>query len=197
MERQILALVFLTYFAVAFVWPSVRVWRQTGLNPYVLPSTDDAHGFVTAGFRFVLVGLGLYVIVQAVWADADQQLGALDWLVHAGARVPGWTLLLTSLLWTVVAQAQMGKSWRIGIDQKNKTSLVTSGLFSMSRNPIFLGMRLSLLGLVLLRPNAITIAAALVADVLIQIQVRLEEDFLLKQHGAAYEEYMHKTRRWL
>lgn len=42
MERILLAVVFLAYFAVAFVWPTVRVWRQTGLNPYVLPSTDDA-----------------------------------------------------------------------------------------------------------------------------------------------------------
>ncbi|GIZ51907.1 methyltransferase family protein [Noviherbaspirillum aridicola] len=197
MDRSILAVLFLTYFGVAFVWPSVRVWRQTGLNPYVLPSSDDAYGFVTSGFRFVLVGLGLYVVVQAVWEDIDSLLGTLDWLAHSAARIAGWALLIASLVWTVIAQAQMGKSWRIGIDQKNRTSLVTAGLFAWSRNPIFLGMRLSLLGLVLLRPNVVTVAAAIAADVLIQIQVRLEEDFLLKQHGATYEEYVRKTRRWL
>jgi protein-S-isoprenylcysteine O-methyltransferase Ste14 len=197
MERILLALLFLTYFAVAFVWPSVRVWRQTGLNPYVLPSSDDAYGFVTSGFRFVLVGLGLYVVVQAFWADTDRMLGTLEWLAHSEARAVGWALLNASLVWTVIAQTQMGKSWRIGIDQKNRTNLVTSGLFAYSRNPIFLGMRISMLSLVLLRPNVVTVAAALAADVLIQIQVRLEEDFLMKQHDAKYQEYMNKTRRWL
>lgn len=197
MDRLLLALLFLAYFAVAFVWPTLRVWRQTGLNPYVLPSSDDAYGFVTSGFRFVLLGLGLYVVVQAVWEDTDRMLGTLEWMVHSTARVAGWALLIASLVWTVIAQTQMGKSWRIGIDQKNRTNLVTSGLFAYSRNPIFLGMRLSMLSLVLLRPNVLTVAAALAADVLIQIQVRLEEDFLLKQHGTKYEEYMRKTRRWL
>lgn len=145
----------------------------------------------------MLVGVALYVVVQAVWEDIDRVLGTLEWLAHSAARTAGWSLLIASLVWTVIAQIQMGKSWRIGIDQKNQTNLVTAGLFEHSRNPIFLGMRLSMLSLVLLRPNVVTVAAALVADVLIQIQVRLEEDFLLKQHGAKYEDYMRKTRRWL
>jgi protein-S-isoprenylcysteine O-methyltransferase Ste14 len=34
---------------------------------------------------------------------------------------------------------QMGDSWRIGIDQEQKTSLVRHGVFKLSRNPIFLG----------------------------------------------------------
>jgi len=31
----------------------------------------------------------------------------------------------------------MGLSWRIGIDEKNRSGLVTQGLFALSRNPIF------------------------------------------------------------
>jgi protein-S-isoprenylcysteine O-methyltransferase Ste14 len=31
----------------------------------------------------------------------------------------------------------MDNSWRIGIDEENKTGLVTKGIFSISRNPIF------------------------------------------------------------
>jgi protein-S-isoprenylcysteine O-methyltransferase Ste14 len=40
-------------------------------------------------------------------------------------------------------------SWRIGIDQSHRTNLVQSGVFSLSRNPIFLGMMLTLFGLFL------------------------------------------------
>lgn len=197
MEGPLLALLFLAYLAVAFVWPSVRVWRQTGLNPYVLPSTDDAYGFVTSGFRLVLAGLGLYLVAQAFRSDVDRLFGALEWMAHPTVRLAGWGLLIASLLWTVVAQSQMGRSWRIGIDHEHGTPLVTSGLFAWSRNPIFLGMRLSMLGLLLLRPNALTAAMIVAADVLMQMQVRLEEAFLLQRHGARYRDYMRKTRRWI
>ena len=43
-------------------------------------------------------------------------------------------------------RCQMGKSWRIGIDTENKTDLVEKGLFTVSRNPIFFGMRMALFG---------------------------------------------------
>lgn len=197
LQAWLLALLFLAYLAVAFVWPSLRVWRQTGINPYVLPSTDDAHGFVTAGFRFALAALGVYLIAQALRPDIDRLLGPLQWLAGPNMRLAGWGLMLGALCWTVLAQAQMGKSWRIGIDRRNGTALVTGGLFAISRNPIFLGMRLSLLGLVMLRPNALTTSIALAADLFIQFQVRLEEEFLAGRHGSRYEEYMAATRRWL
>jgi len=197
MERLLLALMFLAYISAAFVWPTVRVWRKTGLNPYVLPSSDDAYGFVTSGFRIVLLGLAAYVVAQVLWHDAELVLGTIPWLSSQSAKTAGWIGLGASLAWTVIAQYQMGLSWRIGIDENHRTDLVTSGVFAYSRNPIFLGMRFSLLSLVLLRPNVFTVAAAVAADVLIQVQVRLEEQFLAQQHGAKYSEYMRHTRRWL
>jgi protein-S-isoprenylcysteine O-methyltransferase Ste14 len=51
-----------------------------------------------------------------------------------------------------IAQYQMSNSWRIGIDEKNKTELVTKGIF-YSRNPIFLGMIISILGIFLILPT--------------------------------------------
>ncbi len=96
-------------------------------------------------------------------------------------------LLLTSLGWTLLAQAQMGESWRIFIDQEHRTSSVRSGIFGLSRNPIFLGMMLTLLGLFLAIPNTLTLLSFVMGVVLIQIQVRLEEKFLAKVHGVRRE----------
>lgn len=91
----------------------------------------------------------------------------------------------------------MGKSWRIGIDAGAAPPLVRTGLFAISRNPIFLGMRVSLLGLFLVLPNAVTLAVLLVAETLIQVQVRLEEEHLQRVHGTAYATYRRSARRWL
>ena len=106
-------------------------------------------------------------------------------------------LLLVAVVVVVTAQAQMGRSWRIGIDDEHTTALVTHGIFGRSRNPIFLGMRLMLVGLFLVIPEAATLVLWLVGDVLIRTQVYLEEEHLLRQHGEAYRAYQGRVRRWL
>ena len=61
----------------------------------------------------------------------------------------------------------------------------------------FLGMRLNLLGLFLVLPNAVTLVILVLGDVLIQIQVRLEEAYLSQVHGEQYQSYCQQVRRWL
>jgi protein-S-isoprenylcysteine O-methyltransferase Ste14 len=89
----------------------------------------------------------------------------------------------------------MKNSWRIGIDHDSKTELVTTGLFKYSRNPIFLGMLLSMVGLFFTTPNALTLIFLIVGYILIQIQIRLEEAYLEKDHGEVYKAYKKKVRR--
>ena len=118
-------------------------------------------------------------------------------LERTSVRLTGFILLLVSLVWTVVAQAQMGNSWRIGIDSEHRTELVQTGVFRLSRNPIFVGMMVTLLGLFLLIPNVGTLITLLVGIILIGIQVRLEEEYLTSTHGATYTEYRRNVRRWI
>jgi protein-S-isoprenylcysteine O-methyltransferase Ste14 len=92
----------------------------------------------------------------------------------------------------------MGSSWRIGVDQGERTDLVTRGLFRWSRNPIFLGMLMFWSGIAVMVPTLLTVAAAVIAFVGIEIQVRgVEEPYLLRNHGEAYREYASKTGRLL
>ena len=53
----------------------------------------------------------------------------------------------------------VGESWRIGIDEKHQTALVKTGVFGFSRNPIFLGMMITLAGVFLVIPNVLTLLA--------------------------------------
>jgi protein-S-isoprenylcysteine O-methyltransferase Ste14 len=196
--RQEFALLgyFLAYFLLAFVWRSVLVFRRTGVNPFLLPKNDDAHGYVGRAFRFVVAGYGVVVV-------ANLFSGSEKWLRHYApvdaslAVLAGWTLLLASLVWLLIAQAQMGSSWRIGIDSQHRTDLIRSGLFGLSRNPIFLAMRLNLLGFFLVLPCAATLALWVAGELLIQIQVRLEEQHLSSLHGLEYVAYCRNTRRWI
>ncbi len=58
-------------------------------------------------------------------------------------------------------------------------------------------MIITLLGVFLTILNALTLLFLILGFVLIQIQVRLEEEFLTKLHSTEYETFRRQVRRWL
>lgn len=198
MEKQlplILLLYFIVYFGIAFVLKTILVAKKIGKNPLVLPKDDSAFGLIGRYFKQCLILMFIYILTNAVipnWNNYDVYISVLlnPYLMYLGLFLLG-----VSLVWTIVAQIHMKDSWRIGIDNDKKSELITSGLFSVSRNPIFFGMILSLVGLFLCLPTLFSSLFLVLGYVLIQIQIRLEEDFLLKEHGDLYNNYLNKVRR--
>jgi protein-S-isoprenylcysteine O-methyltransferase Ste14 len=184
---------FLVFFAIALVLPTVRVWRQTGRNPVVLPQSDDVAGFVGKYFKLLIIFLGVYLLLGAL--NVVRIIGQIS--LPEYAWIVGWCVLSASIFWVVIAQFQMGGSWRVGIDTEMKTALVVHGLFQFSRNPIFLGMIMQLGGLFLAQPDAITFTILVTGYILISIQIRGEEQHLMDMHGITYREYCSKVRRWI
>jgi protein-S-isoprenylcysteine O-methyltransferase Ste14 len=195
--RTALLIYCIVVFIFAFALRSLLVYRRSGVNPLVLPSSDDAYGYVAFAFKVVIVGVGVVVIGLAIWPDSEIYFGRWTALSSPALAYVGWALLIASLIWLLIAQAQMGASWRIGIDAKRRTELVQRGLFTLSRNPIFLAMRLDLVGLFLVFPSAVTSALLVAGEILIQVQVRLEEQHLANLHGQVYDAYRARVRRWL
>jgi protein-S-isoprenylcysteine O-methyltransferase Ste14 len=188
-------LLFVLFVLLALLWPTWRLWRREGINPYVLPSGEGAEAYVGRGFRGVLLALMGVLVLQSLWPRAT--LAVLPW-AHWGASLWGGLALSgLALAWTGVAQAQMGSAWRVGIDTRQATPLVARGLFALSRNPIFLGMRVALLGLLLAVPDASVLLLVALGEVLMQVQVRLEEAHLQRLHGTAYTRYCQQVGRWL
>ena len=188
---------FVSYFFFAFAWRSWLVYRRTKLNPVVLPKDDNAYGYVGRAFKWVMALIAVSVLFQSLGAPWFEMLVPLTLLASSPAVWVGWCLLMASLAWLLIAQSQMGDSWRIGIDSANKTRLVSTGLFGVSRNPIFLSMRVNLLGLLLVLPTTVTLVALVAGELLMQIQVRLEEAHLAACHGDDYSAYCSRVRRWL
>ncbi len=182
------------FFVLAMIVPSVRVWRSTGVNPLVLARDDSAEGFVAGVFKLALAVLGGYFLLGSLGITSG--IGKIHMPFRAVGAAVGWALIAASLVWILIAQLNMGRSWRIGIDHARATDLVSVGLFRFSRNPIFLGMVGMLTGLVLVQPDAVTLAALVAGFISISVQIRAEEAHLLALHGEAYAEYHSKVRRW-
>ena len=198
MSMQIYLFLFLiVYFFLVFFLRSYLLWKRTGVNPLTFNKTDDAHGYNGKVFTFISIVEFVVVFIYAFKNEWYQYLLLFWYLENSYLQYIGWCLLLLSLVLVWIAQSHMANSWRIGIDEKNETKLVTNGLFAYSRNPIFLGIMMVNVGLMLIIPNAFTLLIVSLSTVSINTQIRLEEAFLKITHGNAYEQYLNKVRRWI
>lgn len=186
---------FVIYFGVAFVAKSVIVAKRIGKNPLVLPKDDSAYGLIGLYFKLTMIFMFVYILLFSFVPTLYNKFLPIQQLDTLTIKYIGLGLLAFALIWTIIAQGNMKDSWRIGIDTETQTELITTGLFQFSRNPIFFGMIISLVGLFLTTPNALTGLFLILGYVLIQIQIRLEEEFLTNQHGQKYLEYKQKVRR--
>ncbi len=185
------------FFILTIYLPRQRMIRKAGINPIVIPKNDSAQGFIGKFFGLITLLVLLSLLVYAFLPNLKSYLLPADFLEEEIFKWLGLSFLHLSLAIIVVSQIQMKKSWRVGFEPDEKTTLITTGLFRYSRNPIFLGMMLTLLGLFFTLPNAITFSAFLLIYFALQIQVRLEEDYLRKAHGIEFENYSKNTRRWI
>ncbi len=192
-----LPIYFVAFFAVGFFWRSYVVWKKTGVNPYVLGRSDSAYDYLGFAYRLSLAMNLIAIVFYSFIPTFYEHIAPIHWLEKLPTRIFGLFLLFATLLWIAIAQKQMGSSWRVGIDNENKTKLVNRGLFTISRNPIFFGMRIAVFGFFLALPNVLTFCSMVLSEVLMQIQVRLEEEHLEKLHGEKYLEYKRKVRRWI
>lgn len=179
------------------ILPTYLVWKATGVNPYKLGSSDSAHDYIGKNFRIVWIVCTLVIFTFVFLPSAYRQLLPIPFLVSDALVWIGIILLPVALAWILIAQLHMQKSWRIGIDEDVRTELMQGGLFKISRNPIFLGMRLMLVGLFFILPNAVMLVILVVGELLLQIQVRLEEEYLTRVHGDLYLAYQNQVRRWI
>lgn len=80
---------------------------------------------------------------------------------------------------------------------KDKTELVTTGIYRFSRNPAFLGFDLMYVGVLLLYGNLLTLCVSAFAIVMLHLQILQEERYLVKTFGAPYQEYCRRVSRYL
>lgn len=191
-----LLIFFILSLGMVFAVPTYLIYKKTGINPITFGKEDNPHNYIGGVFK-ILIALLVVVFILNVFAPGFYQkfLLPIGYMQNPTVFYIGLVLLHLSMFWIFIAQMQMGKSWRIGIDEKNKTEFITKGLFSVSRNPIFLGMIVAIFAAFLLLPNLFTFFIAFSGYIIIQIQIRLEEEFLQKQFGNEYVHYKKKTRR--
>ncbi len=185
------------FFITLFIIPSYLTYKRTGINPFKFNKDETAINYVGKAYKIISAFSFVIIFMNAFFSSFMQNITQIEFLV---SDIFAWTgLILIHLAYIIIfiAQRNMANEWRIGIDIENKVNLITKGMFSISRNPIFLGVIIIFIGLFLIIPNTATAIILVAGTLVIQVQVRLEEDFLLKALGVEYKEYMNKVNRWL
>ncbi|KOF12580.1 hypothetical protein AC244_33500 [Ensifer adhaerens] len=171
--------------------------RQSGHSPVVLTYGDDAEGFAGRLFRAIVAALVVHLLAVATLpASVDATVGRIPVLDTPLIAAIGLALMALGGGLTMLSQWAMRSSWKIGIPEEQDAPLVTSGLYAFSRNPIYVGMVMALIGTMLAVPNVISVALALSAWISISYQIRMEESHLSRAFGEAYGAYCKRVRRW-
>lgn len=123
---------------------------------------------------------------------------AFGWsYLPANARFTGFCTGMLGDAIFLLSVLCMKDSWRAGIPDKEKTELVTTGIYRFSRNPAFLGFDLMYVGVLLLYGNLLTLSFSVFAIVMLHLQILQEERYLVNTFDAQYQEYCRHVFRYL
>lgn len=117
--------------------------------------------------------------------------------LSANARFTGFCIGILGDLFFLISVLCMRDSWRAGIPDRDRTELVTNGIYAFSRNPAFLGFYLQYIGVLLMYCNLLTGMFTVFAIVMLHLQILQEEHYLTTAFGTKYLDYCHQVRRYL
>jgi protein-S-isoprenylcysteine O-methyltransferase Ste14 len=182
------------------LWKAKKIQqkRLTGIDPEVMgKSTSNIQQFMSNFANILTMYAAIMILIHAgnlQWASLFSRYQTLS---SPLVDVTGFIIGLAGLTFCLYAQLKMGSSWRVGIDEKVKTELITTGLYKWIRNPTYLGLFLLNIGVWLIWPTWMFFLLNLLFYLFLEIQVRCEEDYLSSVHGQQYVEYKKQTKRYL
>lgn len=119
-------------------------------------------------------------------------------LIPPPANLSGLAFILAGLSLAIAGRLTFARAGTEIYTFREPGRLVTGGVFRVSRNPMYLGMLLLLIGAAILlgslTPFLAALAFAIVAD---RWYIRYEEAAMAAKFGEDYRAYQRRTRRWL
>jgi protein-S-isoprenylcysteine O-methyltransferase Ste14 len=130
------------------------------------------------------------LLVSALgWRVGPQAPSELQWLAMA--------FLLSGLGFAIPSLFQLGEELRFGLSEAQTATLKSTGLYRVSRNPLYLGFYLIAIASCLYVPYWANISLAMLAVAIHHQIILSEERFLRRQFGGTYDHYARQVRRYL
>ena len=121
-----------------------------------------------------------------------------NWFSTPGIQILGWTFIASAIVLLVTSLWRFLVSKNTLIPIKPAQSLQTSGIYAISRNPMYLALLCLYYGVAIFKGNVWTFILSPIIIVIIQSYViKKEEQYLMRAFGDLYLTYMKKVRRWI
>lgn len=176
----------------------VNQMKDTGIDPKVMAdSTSSIQKYMNQLMNILTAYAILIIILHSIQVQVGTLFSRIEAISSLLFDIIGFLIGLIGLSLCLYAQVKMGSSWRVGIDEKVKTDLITTGLYKYIRNPTYLGLFVLNIGVWLIWPTWTIFLLNFVFIIFLDIQVRCEEDYLYSIHGEKYVEYKKRTGRYI
>ena len=183
---------------VAFVLRPWMQFRRYGTWGVLLFHSNSPRLIVLDSLTVILfLLLPAQAYIAAYRPDYLEAYLVLDGAAKALSTYIGTLIFFGGLIFFAEAQLNLGASWRIGIDRSAKLGLITDGLYSFCRNPVYLGLLIMAVGYALMVPTLLSLALAAIDYAAMRRQIADEESYLLLMYGDEYRRYAGKVGRFL
>jgi len=189
----------LTIFLIVFIGRTLWL-RQKGTKVFTLGSGKKGFAGLLEKSFFVffpvwLLEIGIHSMKLNIQFLPDVLTAPMFnyWIV----QIAGAGATFAGLLIFCLALVSFKSSWRVGIDTTAPGDLITTGIFSLSRNPIFFAMDLYFLGTFLIYSNLFFLACFVGMAFGFEFQIRQEEAFLSEKYGKQYKTYTEQVNRYI
>lgn len=142
----------------------------------------------------MLTVLGFAISIYDFWKlqDLNFQIG-IPLVLGIILLIIGGTFRVTSRMTLTKAGFNMINSFKLQIVGNQR--LITDGVYSHIRHPLYLGEISRNLGFALFFASLYGLVVMIIANVFLILRIRIEERMLIAQFGREYEEYMKKTHK--
>jgi protein-S-isoprenylcysteine O-methyltransferase Ste14 len=175
-----------------------EVRRMAGVDPDVIYKArrpiQKYFGAMGRAMPVILVAmLALHAVAPPSFSVTAPLFGHSSWVNEAAGFLAG----ILGLALCRAAQVAIGESWRVGIDEGAKPGLITSGLYRRIRNPTYSGLYLLCAGAFVALPTWLLLYWMLAFFLMMEFQVRCEEEYLESAYGDEYRAYLKTSKRYI
>jgi protein-S-isoprenylcysteine O-methyltransferase Ste14 len=188
-------LLFCVYLANFFALSAVAA-RQAGRSVWLFSKGKEQQTIPAWLFRIAFAGGAFFPALRAVAGGpliSDPVFSTLDGVT---SDIVGHLLVAVGAMIAAMSQMHMGASWRIGAAEGETGTIVDTGPFALSRNPVFVGQIILFLGLLLVFPDIFQALLTVALIIAIRMQVKIEERVLAVSLGEPYLAYSRRVDRW-
>ncbi len=188
----------LILFLILFIGDSIRLYSK-GVRIFVSKKDKSSLRVAMESVFIAVLLLWMYEIIKNAAGISFSPIPAFlsePFYISIVLKYMGTVLIFIGFVLFILALIALGPSWRIGLDTENPGKLVTSGIFSVTRNPVFIFIILYFTGTAFIYTSWFFSGLAIMAIFGIHFHILNEEKFMKKMYGEAYLAYCQKINRY-